>query len=121
MRDAERLRSYSGTLLWKDKPILDFTVIHGHIERWDLHPENEAYYIFEFQYNPTLAGLQLFLDNRIVPETRQNIQEVLADLGLQEYNVDDILKANYGLCTDDCYWFRPQDSDLKYDDIKIRD
>ena len=117
----QTLNNFNGTLLWKDLPILDFCIERGKVLKWEMHPENEDYYPIEFTYNATVYGLQDFIDCRIVPITRQNLQRVLKDLGLKEYSWDGIIRANYGLCTDDCYWFRQDGSNLKYDDIKIRD
>lgn len=122
------LRNFDGTLFWRELPILDFTLVDGEVCKWDLHPENEKYYPLEFTYDCTPHGLNLFIESRIVPPTRQNLQRVLNDLQIDEYNWDKIIKANYGLCTDDYYWFR-QSGDcvgqggnpITYKDIKIRD
>lgn len=117
----KQFMNFDGTLLWKDIPILDFSIVDGECSSWHMHEENKKYYPFVFKYQPNLKGLNLFVSSRLVPETRQNIEKVLKDLGLTEYTCDGIVKANYGLCTDDCYWFRQTGSSLKYDDVKIRD
>lgn len=115
------LQNFDGLMLWKDTPILDFTIKDGEILKWEKHEENSNDYPIEFTYDFTPHGLNSFLENRLVPPTRQDLQRVLHDLGINEYNWDDIIAANYGLCTDDCYWFRQRGSNLVYDDIKIRD
>lgn len=120
-REYKHLYNFSGTLLWKDLPIVDFTVANGEYTEWVMHPENRAYYPVEFWNQTWYGSLHQFIDVRIVPITRQGLDEVLQDIGLTEYTWDGIIKANYGLCTDDCYWFKPKGSSLKYDDIKIRD
>ena len=121
LKDRYRLMNFTGTVLWKDIPILDCSIVNGEVLQWELHLENEKYYLWEFQYDPTMNGLQKFIDGRIMPPTRQFLQDALESIGLTEYSQDGIIRANYGLCTDDCYWFRPADSGLKYEDIKIRD
>ena len=93
-KENQTLNNFNGTLLWKDLPILDFCIERGKVLKWEMHPENEDYYPIEFTYNATVYGLQDFIDCRIVPITRQNLQRVLKDLGLKEYSWAVLTRGN---------------------------
>lgn len=46
----------------------------------------------------------LWVQQRIIPSNRQNIRQILRDLGLQEYDEYELLIAGHGRCAqDDCY------------------
>lgn len=121
MQKADKLMNFSGKILWKDIDILTFSVKDGIFEEWHLHLENSKYFPLVFRYDQSYDGLSTFIEDRLMPRTRQNLQIALKSIGLDEYSWDGIIKANYGLCTDDCYWFKPAGSALAYNDIKIRD
>lgn len=69
-----------------------------------------------------LQCLQEFLENRVVPPTRSNIGDILSHLDVASYNVEQILRKNYGIDTDDYFWIRldPKQT-IHYDDIRVRD
>lgn len=48
-------------------------------------------------------NFQKFLEGRCPPKTRANIDEILRDLGLTKYSVDDILEKTQGQTTEDHY------------------
>lgn len=61
--------------------------------------------------------LHLWWKDRTVPITRNNINKLL-----QAKNVtipEEYLFKNLGLSLNDCYWIRPVDSDIKWEDINL--
>lgn len=46
---------------------------------------------------------KMWVENRVVPEDRQNINDLLKSVGLTHYDISDILKITKGkCCMDDC-------------------
>lgn len=60
-----------------------------------------------FQWgNPTFEELETFVSSRCLPATRYNIKECLAILGLQEYNIWEIIAKTHGVMMHSWCWFR---------------
>ena len=50
-----------------------------------------------------------------------NIDEILFNLGLNEYNMLDILKKTHGVNFDDFWWIKFENEDLNWKDVKVRE
>lgn len=61
-----------------------------------------------------------YLKTRIMCRERWTA-EMLADIGLQEYNFFEILKRTHGVDVDDFTWFRFEDEEITWNDVKVRD
>lgn len=60
------------------------------------------------------------LKDRLMPECRWT-PEVLAYIGESEYNVYRLLRKTHGIDRDDFWWFKFDDEDITYEDVKVRD
>lgn len=120
MEANKNLENYHGTFMWKDIPLIDIEVINWEFKQFQVYEENKFYLPLKLQNFVSIHGFEVCLRDRLFPETRQNLKDVLSDLGIESYALNAIIKANYGLNTDDHRWFKPYGSSLVYDDIKIR-
>jgi hypothetical protein len=70
---------------------------------------------FGLQSSPVgLNALIDFLGERCVPKSRFNIDEVLKNMGLSEYNEVDIIEKTYGILIDDSFWVKDSSDAISY-------
>lgn len=70
---------------------------------------------FGLQSSPVgLSALIDFLGERCVPKSRFNIDEVLKNMGLSEYNEVDIVEKTYGILIDDSFWVKNSSDTISY-------
>lgn len=63
----------------------------------------------------TDEGILEYIDDRVVPETRVNIKQILKSAGLAEYDALALFKIYKGMLNEDTYWVRfPEDGDMSY-------
>lgn len=119
--------NFKATFLFKDIELFRFSIdAFGEFDEYTILAEKDKLHVFPIEFvngDIDIMRFQQFLRDRIVPETRHKLKELLAANGIYSYDVKAILQATHGLCTDDCYWMKfPGINDtLKYDDIKLRD
>lgn len=70
------------------------------------YTDNIAWRFFGVYEKPTIPMLYHFIEERCVPRTRVNINDLLKCMGLSEYNPYDIVRITHGVMVDDCYWLR---------------
>ena len=61
-----------------------------------------------------------FIESRCFPKDRFNCKDVLDALGLDSYNVWNIVEKTHGLIFDDYTWLRFENEVIDYKDIKLR-
>ena len=96
----------------------------------DIYIENG---VFKIEKYDKRIGHQLFLaDNidfnifkdiistRVFSDKRPDLKELLEQLGLKEYDLYDIIRKTHGLMFFDYLWFKFDDENINYNDIKIR-
>lgn len=68
----------------------------------------------------TVTGEMMFdfLQERVVPRTRENINEILADCGLREYNVYELVKITHGTDRNDKIWIKFDGEDLSWEKLR---
>ena len=72
-------------------------------DRWDT-PMILSSFAARGQYHVDSYWSRIWIQNRIVPQDRQNISQVLHDNGLKEYDEFSLLMLSMGRCEqDDCY------------------
>lgn len=69
----------------------------------------------------SLEYIERFLEDRCIPRNRQNINEVLGNLGLENYDVIEILKKTHGVSFDDFWWIKFENEGLNWKDVKVRE
>lgn len=58
-----------------------------------------------------------WIKNRCISNQRPNINNLIINTGYN--NITDLAIDNLGLSLTDCYWFKPIDKDIKWDDINF--
>ena len=119
----DRIRDLRAVLQWKDLPLLKIDITEGNVKSLELLVEHDSSYlplIFKWK-RVTYDNLNYFLESRLLPKTRQDLNNTLKRLNLPKYSWEGLIEKTYGLNTDDCYWFKPLGSSLTYNDIKLRD
>lgn len=69
----------------------------------------------------SLEYIERFLEDSCIPRNRQNINEVLGNLGLENYDVIEILKKTHGVSFDDFWWIKFENEGLNWKDVKVRE
>lgn len=81
---------------------------------------------FNKQFSPDSEGyitkeeLERWLKWRVFPSTRVNAKELLAKLGLNNYNRWAIVRKTHGVMADDEIWIRFKGETLKHRDVTLR-
>lgn len=65
------------------------------------------------------AHLMVWWAKRCIPSTRAGIREALSELGCQDTQA--LAAGSMGLSLSDCYWLRPEGSDLTWGDVNLFD
>lgn len=105
-------------VLWRD--ILAHTIrIEGSEVTITHHTKDKAAIQFWFD-EVTLEEVLTFLRDRCFPETRDGKERILEALGLESYNIWDILEIKHGVMYDDFVWIRFKGEELCWDDVRIR-
>lgn len=113
--------SFSGKVYEKNIPLLQFEVKNGKpIFIKYLNPNLRIFPIQFKLYKTKEEALMAFLEDRLVPETRQNIREILHEMGLLYYDPIGIIRYNHGLQVDDTFWIEFKGEHILYDSIKLR-
>lgn len=77
---------------------------------------------FGFREDITLEDVYRFLESRCMPKGRKDqMQEYLISLRLEEYNPWEIVKKTHGVMWEDFLWLRFPEENLTWEDVKIRD
>lgn len=115
------------TLMFKDKIIgelkcdgvnFSFKLNEAIVDTKYLPPILYPYDALDINYKPTSKDIKSWVEDRVVPEHRQGIEDILDKLGLNIYNAWKICKLSKAVSTDD-YWWLASDGD-KYEDIHPR-
>lgn len=67
--------------------------------------------------NPTVVDLLDFFEERLIPSTRHNIDEVLESYGLNIYDPIKFMHATHGIMFEDFQWVRFDDEELTFKDV----
>lgn len=65
----------------------------------------------------TRATVINFLENRCFEITRPDKQELLNRMGLEYYDVIDIVKKTHGMMAEDLSWLKFEDEDISYEEL----
>lgn len=87
----------------------------GKINKVSINAENIAH--MPIGTENSLSKLRLWWKDREIPKTRNNVKSALERLGFS--NTSDLLVNNLGLSLNDCYWIKPANADLSWEDINL--
>lgn len=113
----------AGTVYEKETPLFEFELTMQSLTKFKFLCDDMKKFPFFLRVNKRNTWyLNTFLEERVVPPTRQNIKDLLESSGLKKYNVNDILKVTHGITSEDYYWIKFGDDDKTiYEELKIRE
>lgn len=76
-----------------------------------------SYSNWNIDYTPNNDDIVFWIKERVVPEERQNINEVLEAIGLVDYDFWEICRRTRGMCMEDYFWLSKGE---KYEDVNMR-
>ena len=100
--------NYGGTVYYKNIPLFNFKYSDDML--WDLDiitPEYNYKCFFFKEKGVTTETLDLFLRNRLTPETRHNLRKRYLEAGMPYYNPEWLLRYSKGRTCDDEFWINP--------------
>ncbi|SUY48106.1 Uncharacterised protein [Clostridium putrefaciens] len=76
-----------------------------------------SYENWNIDYVPTNEDIVFWLEDRVVPKERQNIDDILASLGLLYYDFWEVCRKTRAMCMEDYFWLSKGE---RYEDVHIR-
>ena len=114
-----RFSDIAGTVMRKNTPIIDFEIKRGDVVKCELLVNDGLPIEFRFP-QPKERALALFLDDRVVPETRIGLQKELKKVGILYFDMDMILHYNCGFSIQDDFWVRFPDREQDFYELQRR-
>lgn len=101
-----RLTIY-GTLMHKNVPLCEFEMLDGFIVDYREICQDAREFPIEMHLAKTPQwGLSVFLNDRVVPSSRQGLEKDLARIGMKYYDVSELTKRQNASSCEDDYWVR---------------
>ena len=102
-------RNIKGYIMKKDLPLIRFACEGGMLQEVEILTERENLPLeYHFKVSDRRAT-ELFLEDRVVPQTRQHLEEALQRVGIPYYDPELLLRYNKGVSVEDSYWVRLED------------
>lgn len=76
-----------------------------------------SYVNWNIDYKPTHDDIVFWLKDRVVPEERANIDEILKAMGLIDYDFWELCRRTRAMCMEDYFWLSKGE---KYEEVHIR-
>ena len=109
---------YSFDYMWHDDVVAHVDVYENGKVRFVNYTKDIMNMPFGVLEKADRLDLDEFFRRRCVPENRHNIKELLASVGLEEFNAEAIVKLTYGFMASDKNWIRFEGETLTYDELR---
>lgn len=76
-----------------------------------------SYKNWNIDYKPSHNDIVFWLEDRVVPKERANIDEILKVMGLIDYDFWELCRRTRAMCMEDYFWLSKGE---KYEDVHIR-
>ena len=76
-----------------------------------------SYKNWNIDYKPTHKDIVFWLEDRVVPKERANIDEILEVMGLIEYDFWELCRRTRAMCLEDYFWLSKGE---KYQEVHMR-
>ena len=114
------IRNLSGIIMRRDDPLVDFTVQDYVVVQCELLSEVKKCPV-EFLWARTKEeALQLYLKDRLPPETRIGLQRTLQAAGIPYYDPEKIIKYSHGYNVSDKEWIQLRGENYTFAEIEER-
>lgn len=107
---------YAFTVMYGDIRVADIIIEDGKLIKYVLYYDCPFFYGKNIEL--TMERVFSFLETRIPPPERENIDEILEYYGLPEYNVYELCKKTHGVDCSDCCWLKFEGEHLTWKDVK---
>jgi hypothetical protein len=108
------MEKYEFTVMRYDKPVMHVVIDHNAVTTEPLTKDRDQ---LPFYFQPDIDQMFTFLESRCSERSRPDQRELLALIGLDEYNPYEIVKKTHGITPDDHFWLRFPGEDLKWRDV----
>lgn len=116
------------TLMCKDIPVgiltydtnnksFSFNKFDNIVDRGYLPVGMYSYENWNLTYKPTHDDIVFWLQDRVVPKERANIDEILNAMGLIDYDFWELCRRTRAMCLEDYFWLSKGE---KFEDVHIR-
>ncbi len=96
-----------GYIMKQDTPVLSFRYDGGVLQEINILAErNLLPYTYRLCENDDRLATELFMDDRVVPETRQGLSSELHSIGIPYYDPVALIQYNKGVSIEDDYWIK---------------
>lgn len=97
-----------GTIMKKDIPIVSFRFDGGILQDFKILVSDRSMlpYTYLLCDGDDYLATELFMDDRVVPETRQGLTRELHTVGIPYYDPVLLIKYNKGISIEDDYWIK---------------
>lgn len=76
-----------------------------------------SYENWNIDYKPSHEDIVFWLEDRVVPKERANIDEILKVMGLIDYDFWELCRRTRAMCMEDYFWLSKGE---RYEDVHIR-
>lgn len=76
-----------------------------------------SYVNWNIEYKPTHEDIIFWLEDRVVPKERANIDEILKVMGLIDYDFWELCRRTRAMCMEDYFWLSKGE---KYEEVHLR-
>lgn len=108
---------YFFTVMHRDNKIADISIDNGKLVSYTLY-DGSCPFFYSKDVEMTMERIYSFLETRIPPVDRDNINEILEYYKLLEYNVYELCKKTHGVDCSDCCWLKFEGENLTWKDVK---
>ena len=105
--------SLKGYIMNGDKAIVRFRYDAGMLVEAEVLASKE-YLPIEYKCKVSdLRATEIFMEDRVIPSTRQHLQPELEKIGLKYYDAEALIRYNKGMSIEDDYWIQVDDEEDK--------
>ena len=100
----KNFHSMKGYIMKDERPIVRFRYEAGTLVEAEVVADRK-YLPFEYKGKVSdLRATELFMDDRVVPDTRQGLLPELERIGIKYYDPEALIRYNKGVSIEDHYW-----------------
>ncbi len=100
----KNFHSMKGYIMKKDRPIVRFRYEGGILVDAEVIADR-IYLPIEYKCKVSdRTATEIFMDDRVVPDTRQGLLPELKKIGIDHYDPESLIRYNKGVSIEDDYW-----------------
>jgi hypothetical protein len=108
------MEKYEFTIMRYDEPVMYVSIDSNTVTTRALTSDDDK---LPFYFKPDLDQIFTYIEDRCSERSRPDQQEILALIGLSEYNPYEIVKKTHGITPDDHFWFRFPGENLTWREV----